>query len=425
MPAPARDLKIDASAAAEVLTYCLGAGLREQGAAPLERLSSEDWELVLHCASRHKVAPLLLHQLSAGAVSKAIPSHVVEELRSESLARTAVNLELTRQLSAALGTLRDEGIDVIALKGAYLAHVVYENLALRTMLDVDVLVHMADLARAERALLGLGYGPRERPPVEAQVARAHHLTRFTAPGLVPVEVHWTLEPPPAVFGLDVDGLWERAVPARVAGVEVKALSPPDLLVHLVLHAAYQHRFAIRLRHLCDIAETLRHFDNAFDWDALASLATRHHIERFLAVTLGVTRALLRITLPETLPVPLRSRSADEALISAVRQYVLTFPLDLPIVYRQMRAKERMTEKVWLLLRSLIPPRDRLRAMYGLAEDSPAVYWYYLARPADMLRRRRRSVWEMLRGTELFRSAVARQKTGMLIDRWAEGHMETS
>ncbi|MFN2400532.1 MAG: nucleotidyltransferase family protein [Gemmatimonadaceae bacterium] len=419
MRAISRDLRLDSAAASEVLVYCLGMGLRQHGDAPLARLSRADWDPVLHCASLHKVAALLHHRLRA-AGSEVVPKDVTDWLRSETLARATTNLELTRQLCMVLVALRDEGIPVIVLKGAYLAHVIYENIALRTMVDIDLLVRNADLGRTESVLLAMGYGPRERPSVQAQRVQAHHLVRFSAPGLVPVEVHWTIEPLPAIFDIDIDSMWTRAQPARVAGVEVSALAPPDLLAHLALHAAYQHRFGVRLRHLCDVAETLRHFNPGFDWQALASLATRYHIERFIAVTLSVTRALLGIELPQSLPASLRTRSEDAALVSDIRQYVLTFPLDLPIVYREMRGTDSMTEKLRLLLRSFIPARDRLRAMYGLAPDSPAVYWYYLARPADMLRRRRGSVWQMLRGTELFRSSVARQRTGMSIERWAQG-----
>ncbi len=48
-------------------------------------------------------------------------------------------------------------IKTIVLKGAMLAETVYPNIALRSMGDIDLLIHKDDLDRAAKRILELGY----------------------------------------------------------------------------------------------------------------------------------------------------------------------------------------------------------------------------------------------------------------------------
>jgi len=66
------------------------------------------------------------------------------------------------------------------------------------------------------------------------------------PGGAMVELHWTLVTP--LCGARIDehelaGLWERSVPATIAGAPSRALAAEDLLLHLCMHVSVHHRFA--------------------------------------------------------------------------------------------------------------------------------------------------------------------------------------
>jgi hypothetical protein len=52
---------------------------------------------------------------------------------------------------------RAAGIDVIVLKGAFLAELVYRNIGLRAIGDIDLLVKKEDLGKVKRVLIQLGY----------------------------------------------------------------------------------------------------------------------------------------------------------------------------------------------------------------------------------------------------------------------------
>jgi hypothetical protein len=163
-----------------------------------------------------------------------------------------------------LRRLRNCDIPVIVLKGAFLAEAVYIDPALRSsMADVDIMVPRQELPRVQATLLDMGYAPREREDIELRCRTTKGLAPFTRSGFT-VEPHWHIVHPTSPFRVDTAGLWARARPATIAGVEVLALSPEDLLLHLCLHTVQKHSLGLGLLPFCDIAETVRHYGPGAD-----------------------------------------------------------------------------------------------------------------------------------------------------------------
>jgi len=49
-------------------------------------------------------------------------------------------------------------------------------------------------------------------------------------------------------------LWQRVQTVTLDGIPYPILTPEDLLLHLCVHASYQHQFAFDLRSLWDIRQ---------------------------------------------------------------------------------------------------------------------------------------------------------------------------
>ncbi|MCP4365035.1 MAG: nucleotidyltransferase family protein [Planctomycetes bacterium] len=81
---------------------------------------------------------------------------------------------------------------VILLKGAHLAQVVYSNIALRPMGDIDILVKKNDLPKAKELLLELGYTPIKEVDIATACAYSQHISPMIKQNAPPVELHWTL-----------------------------------------------------------------------------------------------------------------------------------------------------------------------------------------------------------------------------------------
>jgi len=257
------------------------------------QLDAAGWQAFLAEASRHGVAALAYRSLADGGHA---PQHVVQALESHYLKNRLRNLRLYAHLFAVLEGLAAQAIDVVVLKGAFLAQAVYEDAALRPMSDVDLLVRPQDLERAARAMRALGW--LQSPPVPEG---GHQLPTFELAG-VQVDLHWSIEDDAAPFRVDGGGLWQRAVPARLSQASALALSAEDLLLHLCLHTAYNHgwlQFDGGLRQMADIAVVVRHHEATFDWPAFTARALAWRAGRCVWLALATARDLLRVGIPDS------------------------------------------------------------------------------------------------------------------------------
>src|SRR5688500_13960566 len=98
------------------------------------------------------------------------------------------NQLLFRRAAGAIEALEGAGIETLMLKGAPLALLHYETVAVRPMADVDILVRPRRAEEAMRVLREHGWTPG-REPAEA-VLPAHHSHGFHDEGLGEIDLHW-------------------------------------------------------------------------------------------------------------------------------------------------------------------------------------------------------------------------------------------
>ncbi len=239
-------------------------------AEPVPAAAPEQWPAILRLARQHGVESLLYRQLQSPGWKDQLPPETWQTLRADYMLAASQNSLLYHELGKVLSALHQADIPVIPLKGAFLAEHIYGNIALRPMVDVDLLVRQADLWRVEQILAGLDY--LRTLPGKGEDASRHVGYQHAQVGLS-IEIHWNLVQEALGLHVDIRDVWKRTRPAQVAGVEVSILSPEDLLLHLCIHAA-DHAFGLGLRPVCDLTETLRH-DQGADRLGLSAAACRH------------------------------------------------------------------------------------------------------------------------------------------------------
>lgn len=152
--------------------------------------ASTDWEDVLAQAEMHHLSPLLYAHLRAAGVS--IPATVKRELRSRSMRHLVANKVRMRVLRDILSACDTAHIPVLVLKGAALAHIIYPDISLRPMSDLDLLVPASEAHRAQQTLADLGF---ELPPLSGSMPHHRHLaevTLYVEGTPVTVEIHHKL-----------------------------------------------------------------------------------------------------------------------------------------------------------------------------------------------------------------------------------------
>lgn len=395
----------------ELLLRCLCAVPDKMSNGRCESLSGSDWDDFMMAAGRHGVAPLLYHRLSTSHLDTQIPDHVMGTLRKAYLENAARNMGLYHKLGMLLEHLRHENIPVIVLKGAHLAALIYGNIALRPMSDVDILVHQEDVVRVGDKMLEMGYAPTRR---YRQITSYNHHFAYGLPHReLFVEVHWTILPSVYPFNIDTNGQWERSRSAIIAGVEVSILCPEDMLLHLCLHAS-KHMFEMGLKHLCDIFETIRHYGEEIDWRQARLRIDQWGIGKSAYLTLRLARELLGASVPDELMKTIRPNNFDEYFMVLAKKSIFAdthYNADgssLSPILAQLWGSKRLLNKGTLFLRRTFPAPEEMALIYSVPSDSPLIYFYYPVHIKDLFLRHGRPVWCLLRGDKKMQALAKRR-----------------
>ncbi len=218
---------------------CLLRGQFEECAAS----SEAEWMETLDLAEEENVAPWTARCMrrSGLALSPQVTARLAEtERKSEFEAFVWAST-----LRSTLAAFHDRGIDVISLKGPWLAERLYGDTALRSYSDLDLLVRKDDIAAAEAVLQSIGFLPAGRWRDHERPWRRDDLV---------IELHQDFEHPLA-FDFGIAAVWDRARPALFQATPAWLLDPADELLFLCLHGA-RHRYE-RLSHVLDLTFAFR------------------------------------------------------------------------------------------------------------------------------------------------------------------------
>jgi hypothetical protein len=316
-----------------------------------------DWDGFLRLAERHRLMPLCARHLNRLAADR-VPPATLLLMRSYAEQNVERSLRLTGELRTLLRLFETAGIPAVAFKGPVLAQDLYGSIALRDMLDLDILVAKQDALRARDMLLERGYRSAvptgERWDSYFLWSGCNFPLLHDATGFV-VELHWTPEAclPPQ----DVAELWQRLEYVSLAGMQVPTFARQDLLLLLCLHGC-RHMWE-RLEWLAGVAELLRRIDVA--WDDVLRLASSLGARR--ALLLGVTLAhhFLEAPVPADILRQARADPRTDRLVDAAcgqlfsETPVLAHQLGFPFHDFQLCSRERLRDRFMYVLKRFTAP----------------------------------------------------------------------
>jgi Uncharacterised nucleotidyltransferase len=377
------------------------------------------WDRLVQRACAHGIAPLVYHTIQQLGLTGRLPPAALETWQRDYHATAVNHTLLSRELYRVLRALQDRGITVIVLKGAALAETVYPSGAVRPRRDTDLLVRSEALSQVESVLGSIGYRFTGWGRSKDWWRAEHYHWAFRKPGAppfdLPLEVHWHIERPSRPFTIDVEGLWQRAVPATVAGVPTRTLASEDGLLHLCLHACHhagasmqRGRLNFRLLSCCDIAEVIRHYALGFDWAHLARCARQWGISAYVYVPLQLAKELLGAAVPESVLAALAPEGLDPRLHGWARDELLedagmspVFP-DLLQLWRGRWLRDRVA-----VAGKILSPAAVARA-YSIPLASRKRYGYYPLRLKDLLVRYGPLLWRLIRHESVLTAQVHRK-----------------
>ncbi|MEW5595554.1 nucleotidyltransferase family protein [Peribacillus frigoritolerans] len=213
-----------------------------------------DWGQFLQLAMHHRVYPLIYSKLKK-INRDLIPSHVLQILYREYKKNTYKMLLLSSEMEQVSKLFIENQIRLLFLKGPVIAADLFGDISLRTSKDLDILIPISNLERAEELLLNAGYEREEGETVlNIRKWRDHHVSYFHPEKKIQLELHWRLQPFPSKEPR-FNELWERKRISMLTSYPVYFLGKSDLFLYLVSHGA-RHVW-LRLRWLVDIDMILR------------------------------------------------------------------------------------------------------------------------------------------------------------------------
>ncbi len=344
----------------KLLLYILKTKCKDSHALRTSDFSEINWEALYQLSIQHSVAPLLYFHLNNFFSAKDIPSEILTKLHKIYFSNAAKNLTIYHNLSNIIKTLNENAIPFVLLKGAHLCELVYENISLRSMADVDILFKKKDLNHAQEVINRLGCNND-----------------------LNLDYHWYLE---QFLNLDMNGIWSRVQSADIGGQQTLVLSPVDLILHLCIHSAFHHNFQfVCLRSLYDIKITIEHYNSDIEWDELIFRSKEWKVQNSVYMSLLLAKNLLQANVPNKVLNKLYSPTFDsEKLDWAIDQIFNTEPggLSLSPYFWQLFRPGFSLNKVISFAKIIFPSPEFISQKYYTVSGTMQNYLYYFVRFKD-------------------------------------------
>ena len=203
---------------------------------------------LLELAAGHRV-----HYLLAAGAWHDSPGDLSAALQRELRQAAAFDAWREQDLIALLDALAAGGVDVLLMKGAALAYMIYDAPHLRVRIDTDLLVRREQLEAAERVLAAQGWSRPPESDFELAAAQRHYDKPAPASRRVHLDVHWRIANPRTFSdALTFEEIRARAVSVAALGRSARAPGTVDALFLACLHRVAHHDDEVDLLWLWDI-----------------------------------------------------------------------------------------------------------------------------------------------------------------------------
>lgn len=211
---------------------------------------SIDWEKFLRLVAFHRIEGLANRALR----SEDIPTLVREALSAGAVEIAARNLSAIAACRLLLARFSAAQVPLLFVKGLTLGSLAYGNPALKSAIDVDVLIDPSDLGRAANCLRDAGF---ELVAPQRALTRWHRSWKesvWREPRLaIQLDLHTRLADNPRLIPTINAHSPNQAVDVG-SGVTLPTLASDELLVYLAVHGAGASWF--RLKWIADFAALL-------------------------------------------------------------------------------------------------------------------------------------------------------------------------
>jgi hypothetical protein len=278
--------------------------LSEENIAALKKIPKKniDWPLFEKKARAHGVDTFIYYSLKNHNLSELIPPETYKRFQKhyyEVAYQNSVFIDEVDKISAIIDD------KIVLLKGIDLIQSLYPNIAIRSMVDIDILVDSEKDVEIWDKLKINGFAEpeigickssshRERPTPKSN-ERFHNLPGLSN-GKFYLEVHWNIFQREQ-FSDETKMAWDKAVPIDF-NKKLSRLSSEFLLVHLCCHLYFHKHQFVLLRMICDINELIIKQNGFINWEEVNEIGAKPELKNALTTALTYAHVLLQTPVPE-------------------------------------------------------------------------------------------------------------------------------
>ncbi len=225
------------------------------------------WARFACIAGREGVAGMLWAAVRERGV--AVPNDAGRELATAAEQVSKLNRFRLSRLERIVAAFDEANVRLVALKGAALLRTLYDDLSLRPMTDIDLLIHPRDADRADVVLGRLGYEPGRNLLRSDFYPRFHYERDYVGRGSngVRLDVHVRPWRPLRYARTVPDGaMMLDTVLVPLGGTNMHVPCPTNMVIHLLCHAAFHG--GGRLVWAEDVRRFVDRYEGDIDWSLL-------------------------------------------------------------------------------------------------------------------------------------------------------------
>lgn len=298
-----------------------------------------NWGELLEQALRHKMLPMLAHNIISAELRFDIPTAIYQHLES-ALEWNRCQIEVFRRETARVAQgLSSRGVRFVVTKGMSFESTLYGNLGIRHMNDIDFMIAPSDREVVMSAMEELGFRPffswakdARREEISSRLNRDHlpkHARQVDQPGIGIINVDiansltWTKSPFDVPVEEALQNPIEQPVPG-MPGVKLPCFRPTYQFLFTVLHLfreAWLQKFVefgtdVGLMKFGDVIRLVDHNHSELTDGELVRIMEAHHVSHPVA---WVIRQLDETFQTRTLELLRLEEYGDEKLLASQMQ----------------------------------------------------------------------------------------------------------
>jgi hypothetical protein len=260
-----------------------------------------------------------------------MPADAREKFQGAMRAQQLFSLSMTAELFRILDAFGKAGIETILVKGPIVSYLAYEDPAVRSYVDLDLLVRDAAILPAHRILTALGFEAdvSEAAVLAGKIPGEYLFKRAGTQQIIELHTEKTFRYYPRP--MRIEDLFVRQRRLTLEGRDVPALCLEDELVLNCVHGA--KHFWERLMWPADIAAIVaRHPEVA--WERVREAARDVGAERMVHVGLLLAESLLGVTVPAEMAARTNADGVARQLVRQVKSWLPSAGYLPPPLYRR-------------------------------------------------------------------------------------------